>query len=411
MNQNKKPLQLPRGKPTNPHLQQPRIINRGPAVASPNTKRPVAPPVYRPQSGSKSVQAKIPENATSRTRPAAFHQPRVIQRMALTVGSVDAIIRGSMRTILVRKEGQPEPSPHAQLPSLETGNLATIGQNETLYLDGHGAAPEAAGIPGAAQKFGGYTPEQLAAKLVEKGLPQNYGGKIYLNGCNTANSTTGEAYASRFQKALALRNRLVIVKGNTGYSQVQDSGKTRVNPPTEIGSDERGRFKQMEQRADALYKEFIDPLTTPLRRDAIKAELPQVRDEMMDQHRKTYLTSKLWRPTLPVLQNLSYEITPGAYAVIPGDNNNGKSLRTHITRALNKYAKQWNLFASAESTAALPVLRGLLIHPQKLFVAVRWYITAAQPRPPAEFVQVGNKLRVGSDLYTYLQEEFNTWQA
>ena len=71
--------------------------------------------------------------------------------------------------------------------------------------------------------------------MVTKGLPANYVGKIYLNGCYTATDTTGEAFASRFQKALALRNRLAIVKGNKGSSQVQDSGKTRVVPPNGTG--------------------------------------------------------------------------------------------------------------------------------------------------------------------------------
>ena len=429
MNQNKKrlpPVQLLRSKPTNPHLQQPRIINKGPVVASQVTKRPVAPPVFRPQPVARSVQAKFPGNAANRTRPAALPQRQVVQRMALTVGGVDAIIRGSMGRILVHKEHQPQPGAHAQLPSLEVGNLAAIGQNETLYLDGHGAAPEVGGVPQAALQFGGYTPEQLAAKLVEKGLPQNYGGKIYLQGCNTANDNNGEAYAARFQKALALRGRRnVRVKGNKGYSQVQDSGHTVIVPPTHAGATERATLKQLEQQAVTLTnrhqevgREAVDPLTSDARivelgrqSKQIKADMVQVGQQMHHQKALTWSAAKPFRPTLAVLNALHYEITPGSYAIIPGDNHNGKSLRTHITRALDRYDAQWNVFASAASTAASPVLRGLLNHPQKLFVAVRWYLTPNQPKPPAEFVQLGTKLNVGSDLYGYLQTEFNAWQV
>ena len=423
MHQNRKPLppvQLQPRKLAHPHLQQPRIINRGPSVASQNSKRPVAPPVYRPQPQLKAAQAKIAAGAKSQMR---LHQPRVIQRMALTVGAVDPIIRRSMQTILVRKEGQL--GPHAHLPSLEAGNMALLGQNETLYLDGHGAAPEVAGVPQAALTFGGYTPEQLAAKLVEKGLPLNYAGKIYLQGCNTANDNNGVAYAVRFQKALALRGRLVRVKGNKGFSQVQDTGHTLIVPPTQAGATERATLKQLEQQALTLTnrlqevgREAVDPLTSDARivelgtqSKQIKADMVQVGQQMHHQKALTWSAAKPFRPTLAVLNALHYEITPGTYAVIPGDNHNGKSLRTHITRALDRYDAQWNLFASAASTAASPVLRGLLNHPQKLFVAVRWYLTPNQPKPPAEFVQLGTKLNAGSDLYGFLQTEFNAWQA
>ena len=156
-----------------------------------------------------------------------------------------------------------------------------------------------------------------------------------------------------------------------------------------------------QQRFDALK----------LRMGQIVIEAGQARAQAAQQQQVAYVNDKQLRVTLPALAALHYEVTVGTYAVIPLDNHNGKSLQAHVRRALDKYDNQWNLFSSAESTAASPKLRSLLNSPQKLFVTLRWYLTANQPRPPVEFVQVMTKLTPGSDLYRYLLEEFQAWSA
>jgi hypothetical protein len=348
-----------------------------------------------------------------------------VQRMALTLGNVDATIRRSMGIILVRKEGQQQPAPNAQLPSLEAQNtLANLPNNETLYLDGHGAAPDNQGVPETALTFGGLTPEQLADMLVNKGLRTTYAGKIYLNGCNTANDNTSESYASRFQKAMALRQRFVRVKGNAGYSQVQDDGKTRVVPATPQGAAERVTLNQLVGATNVLFQEFTNldaesklPTTSHQRMLAIGQRIQEIRADLLrdkplaeQQRLLTYLGTKPLRPTLAApLAVTHYEQSAGSYSQVPpAVGRSGQTLRHHVTQAINKYDKRWKVSQSAASTAAVAVLRNLQDH-TALFLAVGYYLFAARPRPPVATIQVGAKLRVGSSFYNDLSEEFGSW--
>lgn len=350
----------------------------------------------------------------------------VVQRMALTVGNVDPVIRKSMGIILVRKENQQQPHANAQLPSLEAQNttLAHLGGNETLYLDAHTAMPDNQGIPGTALTFGGLTPEELADLLVDKGLAVTYTGKIYLNGCSTTNDTTGEAYASRFQKAMALRQRFVRVKGNAGFSQVQDDGKTRVIPPTQQGAIERttlhqmvGTYQSLRQEHAALDNELMLPTTTPervkeiiSRLKEIKIEAPQRQFLAEQQHPLTYLGDKQLRPTLEAPQTVThFEKTAGSYRQIPEPiGSSGRSLLHHVTRAIARYDDLFKITQSAESAAAVAVLRNLQDH-TPLFLAVSYYLFPNRPKPPAPTVQVGRKLKPGTSFYKYLLAEFSNW--
>ncbi|RJF83962.1 hypothetical protein D3877_04905 [Azospirillum cavernae] len=353
--------------------------------------------------------------------------PSAIQRkQAFAVGNVDSTIAASMATILNSKVGAPL-APGAAAPRLETAAgtpLSALANGETLYLDAHGAAPEDAGLPGAAVRFGGLTPEQLANLVLSKGLSVAYTGKIYLNGCNTATGAGVDTYAFRFQAALALRGVRCVVKGNGGYSQVDaTTGHTRVNPPTAIGAQDRAALQDTYRRAgelDAQIRSDVQYLKDNLRApdfDSRKGAVDQARTEMMTAlalvpglRTAAYRPDKALRPTLPALGGVThFESAAGQYSALPPSiGQSGRTLVHHVQAALTAYDKKWKFNPSDSSTAAVAVLSGPIASHAALLMAVRWYLGLG-PRPPAQLVAVGDRLKVGGALYGFLKAEYDRW--
>ena len=80
---------------------------------APTIQRTAKAPVSIPSANKLNRPGAIPARTS---RPPAFARPgHAIQRMALTVGNVDATIRRSMGIILVRKEGQQAPPPQCSI--------------------------------------------------------------------------------------------------------------------------------------------------------------------------------------------------------------------------------------------------------------------------------------------------------
>lgn len=353
--------------------------------------------------------------------------PSAIQRkQAFAVGNVDSTIAASMATILSSKVGAPL-APGAAAPRLETAAgtpLSALANGETLYLDAHGAAPEDAGLPGAAVRFGGLTPEQLANLVLSKGLSVAYTGKIYLNGCNTATGAGVATYAFRFQAALALRGVRCVVKGNGGYSQVDaETGHTRVNPPTAIGAQDRAALQDTYRRAGELTAqverdmEYIKGNPTAVdfqqKLDGAKQANTDIRTALAlvpGLRTAAYRPDKALRPTLPAPGGVThFESAAGQYSALPPSiGQSGRTFVHHVQAALTAYDKKWKFNPSDSSTAAVAVLSGPIASHAALLMAVRWYLGLG-PRPPAQLVAVGDRLKVGGALYGFLKAEYDRW--
>lgn len=108
----------------------------------------------------------------------------------------------------------------------EKGPLSKLGENEKLYIFGHGGGEKGKGEPITAMHV--YDPEALANLLVAAGLSEKYKGEIYLNGCNTGSGLPPDSYANKFQVALAKYKRYVSVKANKGFATVREDGSSAV---------------------------------------------------------------------------------------------------------------------------------------------------------------------------------------
>ncbi|MBA3531011.1 MAG: hypothetical protein H0T73_03705 [Ardenticatenales bacterium] len=219
----------------------------------------------------------------------------------MPIGTLDATITTSKNALLEHKLKTGSNQSETEGDLAAQGNpLAVLGDDETLYLDGHGTAPEDLNhVPQAAVRFGDYQPEELAKRLKAKGLPATYRGKIYLNGCNTGTGMAGKSYAYRFQKKLLKLGWSVPVKANRGYSQVQsDTGHTWVNPATVAGAKERATLDKLGSEAQSLQdkgpqylkraQKLLDTMPPTSERTALIEELAV---KMDDNHKKLLLKS------------------------------------------------------------------------------------------------------------------------
>jgi hypothetical protein len=338
----------------------------------------------------------------------------VLQRLVLTVGPVDAIIGRSVLR-LVRSHGSGGTSLESH-PS-----LAGLRRDEDLILDAHGASIEENEVPQFALFFGGFRAEALADSLMTKGLPHDYTGTIYLNGCNTTTENSGQSYARRFQLAMGLRGLWVPVKGNSGSSQVLEHGSTAVVPSTVEGRERYREFSRLVGSGTGLIS-TVTSLGQDIRsRGTVTAEESQAIEDTGLLMESMQILSGLIKPTVfleeredltPTLQPggvLHYQSGSATYTAIPPDKV--PTLASRVSTALNEYDGRWLKFRSDASKAARDVLRNLCNHGTygQLYVAMQWYLSDA-PRPPASIVPgAAPKLQAG-ELRTKLTAVFNQWQ-
>jgi hypothetical protein len=86
-----------------------------------------------------------------------------------------------------------------------------------------------------------------------------------------------------------------------------------------------------------------------------------------------------------------------------------EKLRTAVREGLRAYASRWGFWSSAESRNAVARLNALIGNPD-LEVIVRYYLDPQSP-PPRGTLDLGSKLRVGSNLHTDLTASFGRWQV
>lgn len=191
-------------------------------VAQPSVQRAILQ--MQQTMGNRSTARYLSAQLKNRSAAQAESAQAVVQRMILPIkasfpemdrkkGSLsegdkviyDAIKKRSAAT----NESIADPTDEASWIPWNNGALAAIG-NEELRIFGHGArfanAEEVAQIDG-------HTPEQLAEKLINLGLPKKYAGVIYLSGCNTARGEK-HGYLGKFYQLIKKHCKNVRVRGN-----------------------------------------------------------------------------------------------------------------------------------------------------------------------------------------------------
>src|SRR6476660_1017359 len=91
MSINKKPQPKPFNRPQSPAIpNRPRIVQLKANVSATAIKKPVAPPVYRPQPTPHCVQAKMPHPAHVKTQPVAppVYRPQPLPKVLQTKTAV-----------------------------------------------------------------------------------------------------------------------------------------------------------------------------------------------------------------------------------------------------------------------------------------------------------------------------------
>jgi hypothetical protein len=102
------------------------------------------------------------------------------------------------------------------------GPLADIREDIRIY--GHGQVLENEEV---VSELGGYTPEALARKLIEMGLPRTYKGEIYLTGCETAKGAN-LSFLRAFYDVIRTHCANVLVRGNLGEAVTFEDGTQGV---------------------------------------------------------------------------------------------------------------------------------------------------------------------------------------
>jgi hypothetical protein len=174
----------------------------------------------------------------------------VLQRMVINMQTGDADLERNARKIADAKNDR---------LAEELSELAGLKADETLHLVAHTDAEVTEEERwGPAGHFAKHDPHALAELLVKNGLPADYRGRIYLDGCVTGTADKeGRSYASRFQRELRdVYERPVVVKANLGLSDTDDEGHARVtaNTPEAVAQDrEHSRLRAETARDTQLF--------------------------------------------------------------------------------------------------------------------------------------------------------------
>lgn len=160
----------------------------------------------------------------------------LLQRMVIGVGDInDEAVEVSMENIKNRYHGWlndrlPKTIQPAQLGEyldLLKLNNTVIGREENLMIIGHGSESQANFFKNKKPMFAGMTGEQLAKKVLGI-IPEDYRGKIFLNGCFTGLRRNfvdkGTSFIEVFGSAMSNNSGKFIVTGNIGLAETMKTG-------------------------------------------------------------------------------------------------------------------------------------------------------------------------------------------
>lgn len=130
----------------------------------------------------------------------------------------------------------------------KSGALSGIG-SENLRIYGHGASYVGEGV---VAMVGGYTPKNLASKLIKLGLPNKYSGEIYLTGCETAIGPK-RGFLGEFYKLISAHCASVTVRGNLGITTTREDGRQGVW----TGAIDKGRYDKTRNALNEKKEHYL----------------------------------------------------------------------------------------------------------------------------------------------------------
>jgi hypothetical protein len=255
------------------------------------SRRTAAPPVYRPQASLSS--GALAGALTGAGRRAGILQPKILKLRAHEFSTKqlsspeslmsEKVIRGiqSARTVMMGAESLAQKKQRGAIIEDTTGTLSDLGTNEKLYIIGHGLEEESNQDLmfriTKIDKYGGYTPAELAELLLEMGIPENYGEQIHLTGCYPA-AGEGASYLSRFQMELRKLGISSAVRGGLGSTIIDDQGKIWVGKHVEVGQEYLDKFA-----AEMDYEKLLGELSRLIRGEIPSESKPP---ELLDKEKE-----------------------------------------------------------------------------------------------------------------------------
>ncbi len=208
-------------------MAKPGPVRRLPPVQAPDQ----AQPQQRPRSNS-APPALFPEpyvaalDGRSVVGPTLPHIPQAFQGEVQRM--MDITDRGALSGM--RRIGAPRRlDANRGVLGITPDSLSGISPDAPIHLYGHGVFM-GQGPHDPQPMFGNLSPQQLSDELIRGGLPSNYRGTMYANGCQTG--TLGPcSFAVELSRNLSSQGRNATIRANRGAGHHFPDGTTGVMPP------------------------------------------------------------------------------------------------------------------------------------------------------------------------------------
>lgn len=149
-------------------------------------------------------------------------------------------------------------------------SLSGIRLDAPIHLYGHGGFT-GTGPHDPQPVFGTHSPQQLSQELLRGGLPPNYRGTLYANGCNTG--TLGPSgFAVALSRELSSQGRFPTIRANRGTAHHFQDGTTGVLP-LHREEEHATRTGAVAQETVNLTMESLSPNVTPQRQGEIQQRI------------------------------------------------------------------------------------------------------------------------------------------
>jgi len=145
-------------------------------------------------------------------------------------------------------------------------SLSQISSNTPIHLYGHG------GFMGNSPEdpqpvFGNLSPQELSDQLIRGGLPNNYRGTLYANGCYTGIGGP-HSFAFQLSRLLSSQGRYPTIRANLGPAHHFQDGTTGVLP-LHRQEEHTEQTSNITTETVRLVHEAINPLTSQQRQQEI----------------------------------------------------------------------------------------------------------------------------------------------
>lgn len=193
-----------------------------------------------------------------------------------------------------RMGASPRSDAQGNILGVTPNSMSGVSPNAPTHLYGHGGFA-GNGIENPQPVFGNQSPSQLAQTLVRGGLPQNYRGVMYANGCNTGRLGP-LSFAFELSRSLGAQQRFPTIRANRGNAHHFQDGTTGVLPPS--------REEDHAEQSGAVAQQTVD-----LTMESLRAN-PQRQQQIQQQLRQ--LTQQSQR-----IEHEFYQRDPSVFVEFP----------------------------------------------------------------------------------------------